>query len=136
MTDDSMKFHILHDAKGTPFGVLIEPGLWSVVEKEVRPILDRATGRNRDETAPEPLGDWKQLQEYWDFDYPVDMDVACPACGTATQNWQEDEPRRFRLCACSLGGLVRFVCQSCHARILKRHFKDKIKVECTPGGER
>ena len=84
------------------------------------------------EQLPEPLADWATLQEFWDFPYPVDTDVVCGQCGSSTSDWQRDEPRKFRLVACNLGGLVRFECQACKARIMKRHFKDKITAETRP----
>jgi hypothetical protein len=34
--------------------------------------------------------------------------------------------------AANMGGLVSFRCLSCQARVIKRHFYDKIKVDATP----
>jgi DNA-directed RNA polymerase subunit RPC12/RpoP len=78
------------------------------------------------------MDDWELLKKYWDFQYAVDTDVFCENCGNTTENWEQDHPRKFYLKAASLGGLVTFQCAQCSARILKKHFKDSIKVELLP----
>ena len=86
----------------------------------------------KEQEQPEPIPDWETLKEYWDFSYPVDLDVACEHCGNSTEDWTGDEPRLFRLTSANLAGLVAFKCMKCKAKITKRHFKDKILTECSP----
>ncbi|MGE4297460.1 MAG: hypothetical protein AB7E47_05460 [Desulfovibrionaceae bacterium] len=119
------------------FGVVISPELWSQVEDSLWPILERGIkdleARGGKISAPEmvePLHDWEQLKSYWDFRYPYTAEVHCDVCGNATEDWEKDSPRLFRLRACNMGGMAIFVCQKCHARVIKRHFKDKITCEC------
>lgn len=133
MINDDQPVLPLHDASGRLLGVLISPELWPKVEKAVRAA---AQASRPAPVQPEPLKDWEELKSFWDFPYPVDTDVTCGQCGASTQDWTADEPRVFRLKACNLGGLVSFECQSCQARVTKRHFKDKIQSQTTPYVER
>lgn len=130
----------LFDAKGQPRGAWISPELWDRVKTRVQPILDEAVDVPGTPSAPpqrpEPIAEWETLLAYWDFTYPPDFDVTCDCCGAATANWTEDDPRKFRLRAANLGGLVTFQCQQCHALILKKHFKKHLTVECQPYIER
>jgi hypothetical protein len=128
LTDDVQK---LYDDDGNLIGVLIGPEKWSQLAAAVPDMLAEQK-KPEPHTIPEPLDDWNTLKEYWDFKYPVDYDVACEVCGDSTQNWEEDDPKQFRLLAANLGGLVRFECIKCKARITKRHFKDHIQVETLP----
>lgn len=120
----------LFDAKGKPIGALLGPEAWDLVRETV---LSRfaATEKNLPEIE-EPLQDWRDLVQFWDFKYPVDHDVTCGHCGNSTNAWELDEPRKFTLTAANLGGLVTFRCVACQSKILKRHFKDIIKVETKP----
>ena len=122
----------LFDDQGKFLGVFIAAELWTRLEPSLAAHLP-ASGPVAAPPLPEPLADWSALLQSWDFAYPVDTDVRCELCGNSTGDWQKDEPRKFRLRACNLGGLVRFECQACKARIMKRHFKDKITVEIKPG---
>ncbi len=121
----------LFDEQGKFLGVFIAAELWTKLEPELTAFLP-ATVPVEKPSMPEPLADWATLLEFWDFKYPVEAGVTCGQCGSSTQDWQQDEPRKFRLVACNLGGLVRFECQACKARITKRHFKDKITFETKP----
>jgi len=128
-------YAILHDAQGEPFGVFISAALWAEVQAQVLPVLQQAAGepdQEPKELFPEPLGDWNDLVALWDLPYPLERTVACGHCGAATDDWQADAPRLFRLKACNLGGLVSFECQQCRARVTKRHFKDGVKVQTAP----
>jgi len=117
----------LFDAQGLPLGALLGPEAWAMV-REI--VMSRFAPRDPAPAAlPEPLEDWRDLLQFWDFKYPVDRDVACTLCGNQTENWELDEPRKFHLTAANLGGLVTYRCLGCQAKILKRHFKDIIKVE-------
>jgi hypothetical protein len=107
------------------------------VEADVLPYLHAAQEKlDKPQTRAEPLRDWDLLAANWDFRYPLDLHVHCSQCGNSTLNWQKDEPRKFRLKAASLGGLVAFECCSCKARVTKRHFKDGVKTEAIPWQEK
>lgn len=121
----------LFDGQGNFLGVFIAAEFWTRLEPALADHLPLSAPVAKP-PLPEPLADWSTLLQFWDFAYPVDTDVRCELCGSSTQDWQADEPRKFRLTACNLGGLVRFECQACKARIMKRHFKDKITVETRP----
>ena len=123
--DDSLTE--LFDKDGNKIGVLITADLWSQIKPHIKQFLPAEAPKER----PEPIGEWETLKEYWDFPYPVDTDVHCELCGTRTEDWEKDQPRKFRLMSCNLGGLVSFQCAECKARIVKKHFKDEITVECT-----
>jgi hypothetical protein len=123
-------FQELFDAKGQCLGAILGPEAWEGVRELV--LARYAPSAKEPDAFIEPLQDWNDLVQFWDFKYPVDLDVACPLCGNETADWQGDAPRRFQLTAANLGGLVTFRCLSCQARIMKRHFKDTIKVEAKP----
>lgn len=125
----------IYGRQGEFLGLLIGPELWEEVKEKVEPLLHEALGVKQSIASPEasePIQDWETLKKYWDFPYPLDVEVACSNCGNATSDWQKDDPRKFRLKAASLGGLVTFECLQCRARVIKRHFKDKVKVEVHP----
>ncbi|MUM77619.1 hypothetical protein GKC30_08240 [Pseudodesulfovibrio sp. F-1] len=128
-----MSDHIteLYDKDGTLIGALLSGPAWTRTRSAV---LEALGLRDAAEPAhgPEPLAEWETLTQYWDFAYPVDTDVHCEHCGNSTQDWRGDEPRKFRLTSANLAGLVSFVCANCRAKVTKKHFKDKIKTECTP----
>lgn len=128
-----MSDHIteLFDKDGNLIGALLTAPAWIAVRDQVMAglgIQDTAAVAEK----PEPLADWETLQQYWDFPYPVDTDVACENCGNATGDWAADDPRRFRLTSANLAGLVSFKCMNCQAKVVKKHFKDQISTECTP----
>jgi hypothetical protein len=132
MLDESRPIQSLYGDNGEFLGLFIGPEMWDRVEKEVAPILQRELDRLEGEKEPElkePLDDWENLKQFWGFNYPVDYDVHCDVCGTSTDNWQEDAPRKFQLKAASLSGLVTYLCRNCGARVIKKHFKDHITVE-------
>ncbi|PTN36524.1 hypothetical protein [Desulfonatronum sp. SC1] len=122
---------IIHafDAQGKPLGVFIPFALWEQLDQKTRNALERPTAKFQE--IKEPIGDWEMLVSCWDFPYPVDTDVHCRLCDNQTQDWQQDNPRKFLLKAANLGGLVSFECAQCQARIRKNHFKDAIDVNCT-----
>ncbi len=128
-THDIPGFQEIFDAQGQPLGALLGPEAWALVREAV---LQHCAASTVTPEKPEPLADWKNLVQSWDFKYPVDLDVSCPLCGNASDDWEHDEPRKFRLNAANMGGLVSFRCLACLARIIKRHFDDTIKVEATP----
>lgn len=117
----------LFDKKGNLIGALLTAKLWA----EIKPLIKDRLPQEEQEEKPEPIADWEMLKNFWDFPYPVDMDVKCDDCGNQTDNWQKDEPRKFKLTVANLGGLVSFKCCKCNARISKRHFKDEVTSETT-----
>jgi hypothetical protein len=123
----------LYDNSGSLIGVLISPEIWNSAYDKLRPILEAEVQKyaapEENQEKPEPIEDWNFLLEHWDFKYPVDRSVSCDLCGAHTDNWQEDEPRKFKLKAASLGGLVAFRCNNCRARVTKKHFKEHIVSE-------
>jgi hypothetical protein len=133
MTDPQSSVQILYSGSGERVGVYIPADVWAEVEADVLPCLQKAHKRLQGpKHQAEPMQDWELLVNNWDFRYPVDREVVCGQCGSSTSNWEEDEPRKFRLKAASLGGLVVFECQKCRSRVTKRHFKDTVKMETTP----
>ncbi|NCC24918.1 MAG: hypothetical protein EOM25_06935 [Deltaproteobacteria bacterium] len=116
------------DQEGVLVGVFIPATIWNMIRIQVVPILEKAS-QPIEKPHNEPMHDWDQLCKYWDFRYPLSMAVECGRCGQKTDDWQSDEPRKFRLKAANLGGLASFECCQCHARINKKHFKDKVTVE-------
>ncbi len=131
MSDKATK---LFDEDGTFLGVFIPAAKWASVVDQLAPLLEIPKGPQAalSTEPPEPLKDWEDLVASWDFPYPPDYDVVCEHCGAHTDNWQKDEPRKFRLKSASFSGLVSFQCKACQSRITKRHFKDSIKSETTP----
>jgi len=128
-----MSDHIneLYDKDGNLIGCLLSAEAWTAAKKQVLTTL----GINNEPVVPElkePISDWETLKEYWDYPYPVDTDVHCEHCGNKTQDWSLDEPRLFRLTAANLAGLVAFKCMSCQSKIVKKHFNDEVRTECTP----
>ena len=127
MISNTPEFQELYDAQGQPLGALLGPEAWALVREAV--LARFAPAEPVAPEADEPMQDWRDLVQFWDFKYPVDHDVACGECGNATAAWELDEPRKFVLTAANLGGLVAFRCLGCQAKVMKRHFKDIIKVE-------
>lgn len=128
-------FQPIYDQDKNLLGIFLSPELWLKVRKHVSTTIDRALEELSPESVkevPEPIKDWELLAQYWDAQYPMPSDVACEHCGSSTQDWQKDDPRKFRLRSASIGGLVNFECTNCRSRILKKHFKKNVVVECRP----
>lgn len=128
-----MSDHIneLYDKNGNLIGALLSAEAWTAVRDQVLTALG-IQEQKAVPVRPEPTSEWETLQQYWDFPYPVDTDVHCENCGASTEDWAADDPRIFRLTSANLAGLVSFQCQNCQAKVIKRHFKDKITTECQP----
>jgi hypothetical protein len=128
------EFLSLHDDSGRTVGVFIGSELWETCKNELLPILNKAANPEPiiPQLPPEPQKDWEALLGYWDFTYPPTYDLACEHCGASTDDWRADVPRKFWLTAANLGGLASFQCLSCKSRIMKRHFKKHVSVECRP----
>ena len=131
------KYTLLFNDQAEPVGVHINAALWVQVQDAVLPMLREACAESPEPEPefPEPLKDWNDLLAYWDLPYPLEPTVACEACGAQTDDWQADDPRKFRLKAANFGGLVTFECQQCRARISKNHFKDGVKSKTVPYAE-
>ncbi len=128
MSKDWDHFTHLYSQSGDFLGVFIAASTWDQVRKVLEPVMCNNKGQNAEK--PEPLCDWNALKEYWDFKYPVNTEVSCQTCSCCTEDWEADAPRKFKLKAANIGGLVRFECMHCHSIIIKRHFKDRIQVQC------
>lgn len=127
----------LCDAQGEVLAVQLPIQVWSKIEAKVMPLVQEALGKPTEEPRPpEPMADWQALTEYWDFKYPVNTEVRCDLCGNHTEDWAKDDPRKFWLRACNLGGMCRYECLNCHGMVTKRMFKDKITFEAKPKTEK
>ncbi len=124
-------FQELFDAEGHSLGALLGSEAWAFVREQIFARYGQPGMTAQSAPPVEPLGDWRDLLAFWDFQYPVDLDVKC-TCGNETADWEHDEPRKFLLTAANLGGLVSFHCLRCNAKVIKRHFKDSITVEVKP----
>ena len=120
----------LYDANGTLCAVQLSPTLWARAKAHV--LEERTTQPAA--PAPEPLKDWEQFKQYWDFKYPFCANVECLHCGAGCDDWERDPEHRFWLLTASFGGLLVFRCAACGASVRKKHFKDHIVFEMTPPG--
>lgn len=128
----SQPYTELFDEHGNLMGVVLSPEAWDIARKDV---VAKLAPEPKVELRPEPVREWEYLLEYWDFPYEPDYDVVCDHCGNATDNWKNDDPRKFRLSSANLAGLVAFQCQQCQAKVVKRHFKDEITTQTIPHQE-
>ena len=117
--------------EGVQLGVFIPQPLWEKLKDDISACMEKLCSSS-EQCEPEPLEEWESLKSYWDFKYPYCADVTCAACGSQTNDWESDTPRKFRLLAANLGGFVRFECLNCKARVSKRHFKDHMEFNCIP----
>jgi len=129
MIADKQSFLPLFKENGELHGVFVSAELWDKILPVVTPFLDPLARQKKQQLA-EPLNDWEDLKRYWDFKYPINVEVVCSICGAKTEDWEKDEPRSFRLKSANLGGYVRFECCGCGANITKRHFKSHIETKC------
>jgi hypothetical protein len=128
--EDFVKF--LYNRSGELEGVFLTPEIWQRIKHQAQPIINNALERMLPPEFKEPMEDWNLLLNHWDFKYPVDKDVHCDQCGNHTEDWQKDEPRKFRLRAANLGGLVTYECLQCKSKISKKHFKKHIDTKTVP----
>jgi hypothetical protein len=124
----------LYNETGNLQGVFISASVWLERQDQLEAIL--FSGQIQDSGArnsiPEPIKDWENFLCYWDFNYPVEKVVKCEHCGSHTEDWTSDDPKKFMLKAANIGGMVSFQCANCHYRVTKKHFKDHVCYECTP----
>lgn len=121
----------LYGKDGNLIGVFISGELWIEIKDEVYKKLKQKNKKEKLDIK-EPIEDWELFKKNWDFKYPYDFSVKCDICGNSSDNWELDQEKRFYLTAASLSGLVSFRCAKCEAKIVKKHFKDKITIECIP----
>lgn len=125
----------LYDKNKNLIGVWLSPELWAKTQNALSPVIDKALEEIDPALVPEVperMQDWELLAQYWDFQYPLPTDVYCEHCGAKTEDWRKDEPRKFKLRAATIGGLANFECLGCRARVIKKHFKNKVDVQCQP----
>ncbi|GAB7021623.1 hypothetical protein [Salidesulfovibrio brasiliensis] len=128
-----MKEHIreLYDKDGTLIGCLLTAEAWQAAGDQIKELLGLKEEVQQPK-AKEPVQEWNTLKEYWDFPYQPKNDVRCDECGSSTEDWLQDEPRKFTMTSATLGGLVSYRCEKCRSRVQKKHFKDEVVFECTP----
>lgn len=118
----------LHDQDGKLAAVQVSPELW----RRIEPHLKRLVPVEEDEIAAKTMGEFGDFMRFWDFPYPYDPSVACPACGASARDWRADESRSFSLRNANIGGLLVFHCNGCGATIRHKYFKDHMAVEHSP----
>lgn len=125
--------HYLVDAQAQRAAVQISMPLWEVVEKYVLRAETnlRGAGATPFDRA-EPLAAFAEFKTLWDFRYPYEARVQCRACGTSTDDWEQDPAHPFHLTNTNFGGLLVFRCKACNATVRKKHFRDHVAFECTP----
>lgn len=124
----------LYNKKGNLYAVMLSAELWAKYQARLEPTLRDILEEMEPTQHLEPLHQWDEFKEYWDFKYPHCADVLCKNCGAATEDWTNDPARTFRLKSAQLGGLVVFHCNSCGATVRKKHFKDHMCFEFSLGG--
>ena len=116
------------DAQDNICGVQLSASLWELA----RPGVEKALAHLLPpEESAEPLDDFRQFLEYWDFKYPYDPAVRCPHCGAETSDWRTDPEHPFHLTTANLGGLLVFRCVRCRTTIRQKHFRDHRALEHT-----
>lgn len=125
----------LYDKKGSLYAVMLSAELWQRLKNRLEPqIIAMLEKMEPSVEKSEPLHEWEELKQYWDFKYPINTEVECGNCGAKTQDWEHDESKPFLLKGANIGGLAVFECKACGAIVRKKHFKDHICYEFTVGG--
>ena len=119
----------LYDKKGNLYAVMLSAELWDRYRAKLDPLIQRLLEEMEPAQRPEPLHQWEEFKEYWDFKYPYCADVQCKNCGAKTEDWTSDAAKPFRLKSAQLGGLAVFHCNACGATVRKKHFKDHMCFE-------
>lgn len=126
----------LYDSGGSLVTVMLSAELWEKIRGKVEPVVLQtleAMEPSLFSEPVEPMEEWEEFKMFWDFKYPLETSVRCESCGTFTEDWLADSSKKFRLKSAQLGGLIVFHCNECGATVRKKHFKDHICFEASPG---
>ncbi len=127
---NSKKVQPIYSESGDLMAVLISAEKWLKHQNQLEKILFEEPAQPP--ASPEPMSDWNRFLSYWDFNYPIEKSTRCRNCGTSTEDWTIDAPRKFTLRNANLGGLVVFRCRTCNYLVRKKHFKDHTYYESSP----
>lgn len=133
MDNKSKHFQKLFSKDGELVYVQFDAEIWAQIAARVEPVLEKALTLMYPQEKPEPLAEWQEFKDYWDFKYPFEASVECQNCGAKSEDWENDPAKPFRFKSASLSGLAIFQCRNCQATIRKKHFKDHILYECSTG---
>ena len=123
----------LFDKSGNMYAVMLSAELWGKYSHRLEPIIQTMLEEMEPTERPEPLHEWEEFKNFWDFKYPLTTDVECGNCGFKTDDWTTALGKPFRLKSAQLGGLIVFSCTGCGATVRKKHFKDHYCFEFTAG---
>ncbi len=121
----------LYDKSGNFYAVLLSAELWSRFSHRLEPMIRGMLEDMEPQERPEPLHEWDEFKQYWDFKYPYEARVECGNCGAQAEDWTTDPVRPFTLRSAQIGGLAVFQCRACGATVRKKHFKDHVCFEYT-----
>ena len=124
----------LYDPKGNLYCVMLSAELWGKYSHKLEPAIRRILDELEPTIKPEPIHEWDELKQYWDFKYPYCSDVSCGNCGNSTKDWTADPNKPFIFSGANIGGLAVFVCRQCGAIVRKKHFKDHMCFEFSTEG--
>lgn len=119
----------LYDGKGNLYSVMLSGEFWDRNRAKLDPLIRRMLDEIEPVERPEPLHQWEEFKQYWDFKYPYCADVQCNNCGAKSQDWLNDLQKPFALKSAQIGGLAVFRCNNCGATVRKKHFKDHMCFE-------
>lgn len=119
----------LYDKKGTLYAVMLSGEFWSRYRHSLEPKIRTLLEEHEPQPKEEPMQDWEELKQFWDFKYPYCANVECRNCGAHTDDWIADPNKPFTLKSAGFGGLAVFHCNSCGAIVRKKHFKDHMCFE-------
>ncbi|MCL1984862.1 MAG: hypothetical protein FWG59_00235 [Betaproteobacteria bacterium] len=119
----------LYDKKGNFYAVMLSAELWNKYRHKLEPLIEGMLEEIEPVEKPEPLHEWDEFKQYWDFKYPYNARVECGNCGAQTEDWTTDPNKPFRFRGAQISGLAVFQCKPCSATVRKKHFKDHICFE-------
>ena len=121
----------LYDKNGNLHSVQLSAEAWQKGGKPLTNLIESLFTDDAPSEVVEPVHEWEQFKQYWDFEYPICSDVECKVCGIKVDNWQTAPDHPFTLKSAQLGGLVVFICKGCGSIVRKKHFKDHICFEAS-----
>lgn len=124
----------LYDKDGALHAVMLSGRLWQKNRHRLEPLIKSMLEELEPTQRVEPLHEWEELKQYWDFKYPYCADVRCGHCGATTDDWLQDPEKPFIFKSADFGGLAVFICKGCGALIRKKHFKDHMCFEFSKPG--